>query len=55
MKKFKDEKNVVLVMSKREYSTLCMLVASGVCHANHSNTWSKDDVNRFRAFRDDLN
>lgn len=55
MKKFKDEKNVVLVMTKREYSTLSMLVASGVCEANQSNVWSQDDINRFRAFRDDLN
>lgn len=55
MKKFNDEKNVVLIMSKREYTTLCMLVASGVCKANNSNTWSQDDVNRFRAFRDNLN
>lgn len=55
MKKFKDEKNVVLVMSTMEYSTLSMLVASGVCKAKNSNVWSQDDVNRFRAFRDDLN
>ena len=52
MKKFQNENDVVITMSKSEYYTLCMLVADGVCYAADSNEWKELDMERFRKIRE---
>ena len=52
MKKFQNENDVVIVMSKSELITLGMLVADGVCYANDSNEWKEDAIERFRKIRE---
>lgn len=54
MKKFSNDDGVVLVMSQREFVTLDMLVAAGVCYEKDNDKFSKKDLNRFRAIRDQL-
>ena len=54
MKKFKGEKDVVIMMSQREFDELYMLVAAGVCQVHYDKVWSDEDMNRFRPLRDDL-
>lgn len=54
MIKVKGEKDVVLMMSQREFDALYMLVASGVCHVHCDKQWSDEDINFFRTIRDDM-
>lgn len=54
MKVLKDDADVVIVMSQREKVTLDLLVAYGVILLREDRTYSDDDINRFRAFRDAL-
>ena len=54
MKKFQNDDDVVLVMSQREFATLDMLVAAGVCYEKANSKFSDKDLNRFRAIRDQL-
>ena len=52
MKKFENENEVVLTMSKSELITLGMLVADGVCYACDTNEWKELDMERFRKIRE---
>lgn len=54
MKKFQKNDEVILVMSQREFITLDMLVAAGVCYENYNEKFSDNDLDRFRAIRDQL-
>lgn len=54
MTKLKGEKDVVIMMSQREFNELYMLVAAGVCHVHFDDQWSDEDIIRFRTIRDDL-
>ena len=54
MIKVKGEKDVVLMMSQREFDALYMLVAAGVCHVHCDKQWSDEDITRFRTIRDDM-
>lgn len=54
MKKFSNDDEVVLVMSQREFVTLDVLVAAGVCYENNNDKFNEKDLNRFRAIRDQL-
>lgn len=54
MIKIKGEKDVVLMMSQREFYALNMLVAAGVSHVHCDKQWSNEDMIRFRTLRDDL-
>lgn len=54
MKVFKDDADVVIVMSQREKLTLDLLVASGVFALRDNRMCTEDDVDKFRAFRDAL-
>ena len=54
MKKFKGEKDVVLVMSKKEFSDLDLLVAAGICYYHNDSLWSSEEMSRFRTLRDNL-
>ena len=52
MKKFQNENDVVITMSKSELTTLGMLVANGVCYAGDTNEWKELDMERFRKIRE---
>lgn len=54
MKKFQNENDVVLTMSKRELTILGLLVANGVLYARE--TCECDDVymKRYRKIRDEI-
>lgn len=54
MTKIKGEKDVVIMMSQKEFDELYMLVAAGVCHVHCDKLWSHEDMFRFRTLRDDL-
>lgn len=54
MKKFKGEKDVVLVMSKKEFKELEVLVAAGICYYHNDSTWTSEEMSRFRTLIDNL-
>lgn len=54
MKKFKGEKDLVLVMSKREFNDLSILVAAGICYYHNDSIWSKEEMSRFRTLIDNM-
>lgn len=54
MKKIKNDDDVVLVMSKREFITIDMLVTTGVYYESTYGIFSDKDLDRFRALRDKL-
>lgn len=54
MIKIEGEKDVVIMMSQKEFIALYLLVAAGVCHINCDKQWSDEDMIRFRTLRDEL-
>lgn len=54
MKKFKGEKDVVLVMSEKEFNELDVLVAAGICYYHNDSIWTNEEMSSFRTLRDNL-
>lgn len=54
MKKFNGEKDVVLVMSKKEFKELDVLVAAGICYNHNDSIWTSEEMKSFRTLRDNM-